>query len=34
MQKIEIMKVLIKGAKNLIMDEPTAFNAPGDRGAV
>ena len=35
MQKIEIMKVLIKGAKIIIMDEPTAvLTPPGDRGAV
>ena len=28
MQKIEIMKVLIKGAKIIIMDEPTAVLTP------
>lgn len=35
MQKVEIMKVLIKGAKIIIMDEPTAgFNTAGDRRVV
>lgn len=28
MQKVEIMKVLIKGAKIIIMDEPTAVLTP------
>ena len=34
MQKVEIMKVLIKGAKIIIMDEPTAVLTPQENRRV
>ena len=33
-QKVEILKALVRGAKILILDEPTAVNNPGNSGVV